>query len=260
MKYYLDRAEAGDFKTLVDLLPDSSFASPRRSTIPLLDYCRVPRDPLHALGRAADVDFRSPVELRFEYTVPVRRGVGKPSCTDLMIRTSDGLIAVEAKYTEPEYESVGEWLGDDPTPNRLEVLNGWLEMIGSFVKTTIAPQEVAELPYQLVHRTASACSGNGGTAAVVYLVFGDAADKYATSLGSLACRLGAASQIRIVLLACPVWKLDKQLELERRWIAGDRDLAPTVRQSLNAGPLFQFGPLRRVELISSSTIDSPIAQ
>src|SRR5687767_13383368 len=118
---FLDKTSASSFRDLVDLFPDSTFASPRRSTVPLLDYWRMPSERLCELGAALELDIISPVRLCFEYTVPVQRGKGKPSCTDLMVVASNAIIAVEAKFTESEYECVADWLGPESTSNRENV-------------------------------------------------------------------------------------------------------------------------------------------
>jgi hypothetical protein len=62
--------------------------------------------------------------MSFEYQVPPNRGRGKASHSDLMIGWDRAAAAIEAKWTEPEYELVSEWLGAKPTRNRKEVLSG----------------------------------------------------------------------------------------------------------------------------------------
>src|SRR5712691_8249625 len=123
-----DRAVAS-FEALVERLGPDTFASPKRSTVPLLDYWCVPEPPLRELGARLGVSWSDDTELHFEYEVPVQRGRGKSSYTDLMVLGNDVAVAIEAKFTESRYESVGTWLGRAQTTNRGEVLDGWLRAI-----------------------------------------------------------------------------------------------------------------------------------
>lgn len=95
-----------------------------RSTVPLLDYWRDTDECLRQFGHAAGLDLSAATELHFEHSVAVRSGRGKPSFTDLMILSPESVVAVEAKYTEPRYASVRNWLGERaPIPtNREKVL------------------------------------------------------------------------------------------------------------------------------------------
>lgn len=108
-------------------------------------------------------------QLSFEYHVPAQAGKGKASLTDLMISTGDDAIAIEAKYTEPHYESVSTWLSAERmrdetadvtgTSNRERVLHGWLSAINECVGGTLLTQaNVGDCTYQLIHRTASVCA------------------------------------------------------------------------------------------------------
>jgi hypothetical protein len=119
-----DRAVAS-FEALVERLGPDAFASPKRSTVPLLDYWRVAERRLRDLGAWFGVSWSDQTELHFEYEVPVQRGRGKSSYTDLMITGNDVAVAIEAKSTESRYESVGTWLGRAQTTNRGTVLDGW---------------------------------------------------------------------------------------------------------------------------------------
>jgi hypothetical protein len=48
--------------------------------------------------------------LHFEFTVEPLRGRGTPSYTDLMVQSESLCLAIEAKWTEPIYNSVSSWL------------------------------------------------------------------------------------------------------------------------------------------------------
>ncbi len=136
-------------------------------------------------------------QLCFEYPVPVHpdcEGRGKASMTDLMIMTGKRAIAVEAKWKECEedYQTMKDWLGatskeDDSNENHIKVLNGWIKYINEYIGEEklneiaidnggdkIIPDHYESIPYQLLHRVASACAvakKKGTTAAVIYQLF-----------------------------------------------------------------------------------------
>ena len=118
---------AADFGALVALYSDDELASPLRSTVPLLDFWREPSERLGQLARlVGPPTLTGNAELRFEYEVPVQRGQGRASCTDLMIVTDRAAMAIEAKYREPRYPTVPQWVEDGNSEKRREVLEaGW---------------------------------------------------------------------------------------------------------------------------------------
>lgn len=180
--------------------------------------------------------------MHFEYEVPVQRGRGKSSFTDLMIFTDDVAVAIEAKFTEPRYESVATWLGGTPTTNRLDVLEGWLCAIEAAAETSIPRDAVMDLPYQLIHRTASFCCVDRRKRLVVYQVFGDSPpDYYAGDLRRFAAAIAAPDRMAFVVLGCACQSTDKYARLESRWDAGERDLGNDVSEALLAGALLEFG-------------------
>ena len=85
MRIAFGEKEASSFAELVDLFPDSAFASPRRSTLPLLAYWRYPQNRLGEFTHGLGASFTSPAHLVFECEVPVRRGAGRASCTDRLL-------------------------------------------------------------------------------------------------------------------------------------------------------------------------------
>ncbi len=120
----------------------------------------------------------------FEYPVPVKKGKGKSSMTDLMIISKSRAIAIEAKWTEceKEYERISAWKkeGKDKT-NREEVLKGWIQYINDYAESDILEARHLEMyddiPYQLLHRIASACATakqqGKREAVVIYQLFYD---------------------------------------------------------------------------------------
>jgi len=231
-----------DFEQLVKLLPPSAVASPFGSTVPLVDFWRTPESRLVQLSAALGIALVPPTDLRFEYPVPVQGGRGKASHTDLMIIARSAVVAIEAKFTEPPSETVGSWLGDPPQPNRSEMLEGWLHPIRHTVGISLRAAHVMDLPYQLIHRTASVYSVAGPNRAVVYQVFGEALrDYYVNNLSELRRRLGRAAAMGFHVLGCPLSSLPTHENLVKRWKQRDRHVGEAVRDALLTGPLFSFG-------------------
>ncbi|MGN0740503.1 MAG: DUF6946 family protein [Treponema sp.] len=74
-----------------------------------------------------------------------------------MIYNNERAYCIEAKRTEPAYQTVIEWLNIGNTENRNLVLSGWLELINNKCQTSLELKDVTKFPYQFIHRFASAC-------------------------------------------------------------------------------------------------------
>lgn len=191
------------FELLIRELADSEFASPTRSTLPLMDYWRSPGPRLGSLWHTLELPVTSTVDLRFEHATPIRAGGGKASFTDLMIVSPVSAIAVEAKWTEPPYATVSEWLTPSPTLNRSVVLDGWLGAINSATDSGLTVDLVASLPYQLIHRVASVCCVDAPIRWVVYQIFGDPRTTYYhEQLSALSVLLPARAAIGLGVYEC----------------------------------------------------------
>lgn len=236
------------YSQLIDAIPSGALQSPLRSTVPLLDYFRTPKQRLSELGTSVGLVLDDTSELSFERAVPVQKGRGKASYTDLMIETNDAAVAVEAKFSEPVYQSVERWLGRPAPQNRSDVLAGWVDLIRRTTKCSgIEADTFSTLPYQLVHRTASVCHASRRSRCVSYLLFGGRhAKEYTGHLMELSQILGSGSGIQFIALECGLNKLPPFIELEERWKRGERKLGDAVKSALKSGPLFRFEDLRRV--------------
>jgi len=235
----------GSFEELVEQLGVDAVASPKRSTVPLLDYWRQPERRLRVLEAHLGVKFSDQTELHFEYEVPVQQGRGKSSYTDLMILGDDVAVAIEAKFTEPRYESVETWLGAARSTNRGEVLEGWIRAIEGVTEGTVDREVVSGLPYQLIHRTASVCCVSRCRRVVVYQVFGDSPGPYYTEdLRRLASALPDRGGVSFYVVASAFHPTTTYAQLAARWDSGERDMGVDVREALLAGPLFEFTELQ----------------
>lgn len=223
--------------TLIDAYPDQEFDSPTRSTIPLLEYWRSPEQRVRELTTALGLLVPPRVQLNFEHKVRPPRGRGNSSHTDLMVSSPGLAIAIEAKWTEPRYKTVGDWL--DGSTNREEVLQGWCDLLEQRSANPILEGDLHGLPYQMVHRAASACQQrNASSCWLVYLVF-ETTEKqrseYLADLAHLRAVLGSRSSLGIALAECSMEQTRFLIELRRRWSAGERHLHAPVLQKLKNG-------------------------
>jgi hypothetical protein len=233
--------KVGSFAELVEALPDDALAAPRRSTVPLVDYWREPERRIAGLWRDLGLQAVDSVEFHFEYATAVRAGSGKASFTDLMIVADNVAVAVEAKFTEPPYETVSSWLGKALNNNRTDVLTGWLNAISSVATKPITAEAVAKLPYQLIHRTASVCCLARPTRYVVYQIFGAHPESYyPDQLRGLSTVIGPKGHMGLALVECGLSGADSFNRLDARWHDGDRHLSAEIRRALLAGPMFDF--------------------
>lgn len=209
-----------------------------------MDFWRSPASRLCEFGNLIGQPLEESAALHFEYAVPVQSGRGKASFTDLMILTGNTAVAVEAKYTEPEYQNVGKWLGGESVGNRADVLKGWLDLINATTEASLTPESVSVLPYQVIHTSASACYPRKAHAALVYLVFhADVPDHYATHLSAFAALLPDHTRFSLHLVSCAIKGSEAYGAHTSRWDAGERTLGEDVRDALAAGPLFEFSNL-----------------
>ena len=226
---------------LLDRYPPSEFDSPTRSTIPLLAFWRSPERPIEELAGALALPVPRRVRLDFEHLVSPPRGRGRASHTDLMALSAEHAIAIEAKWTEPRYPIVRDWLGK--SANRREVLGGWCDLLRRRAGGPVHEKELDELPYQMVHRAASACHPEDvSRACMVYMVFEPTAEKrteYLEDLGRLRDILGTGSSLSIACVECSIEQSRALVELRRRWDLGERQLRAPVLEGLKGETLLR---------------------
>jgi len=154
-----DREPVTDMESLIGRYRIREFQSPFRSTVPLLAIVRNSPSIVDQVLR--DFGFSERATFHFEFRVKPPQGRGEASHTDLMVRQGDAQLGIEAKWTEPTYPTVSEWLQPNgaESANRRQVLAGWLNLIQPFASRSVAAEEVADVTYQTLHRAASACAG-----------------------------------------------------------------------------------------------------
>jgi len=232
-----------DYPSLVGSYSDSDLASPSRSTVPLLAYWSGLEQRFADFAAALGIEWQDTEVFGFEYTVPVQQGKGKASYTDLMLLSRYRSIAIEAKYTEPPYLIVRDWLGSSPSSNRESVLTGWLSLINSSTGSVLEISDVLDCTYQLIHRTASACELHKQGQTVIYQCFDPTQklmDYYYLQLSHLSRLINRPERISFFLFAVSLLKSSEYQRLQDAWTAGNRDLSTEVRQGLILQSLLDF--------------------
>ncbi|MGY2805699.1 DUF6946 family protein [Bradyrhizobium sp. USDA 3315] len=152
---HFDRTPVRDLAALLHSYNVDAFNSPYRSTAPLLALVKDERNTFRKVLSGCEVPM--PADLHFEFKVDHQsKGRGTPSHTDIMAISENACVAIESKWTEPPYDTVGTWLskGADIS-NREKVLKGWLALM-RLECTPLSLKEIADCEYQMLHRAASA--------------------------------------------------------------------------------------------------------
>ena len=168
MDYYSNRMPLFPIREALGCYRQGEFVSPYRSTVPLLSWLKQERQMVRSLFRALGVPSGCGVHL--EYQVAPPQGQGAASHTDLMVIAGDTALAVEAKWTEPSYKIVQDWLPTVDPVNGPVVLGGWLGLLQAHATHRLDPVAFNLITYQMVHRAASACEA-GREPILAYLLF-----------------------------------------------------------------------------------------
>ena len=224
-------------------LSDNEFKNLTRSTIPLVCYWKDDsQNKAAALLQSIGMEqFDKPT---FEFAPEVAAiPNARPSETDLMITQSGMAVAIEAKWSEPRYETVNIW--KRKTARWSESLNHWFQIIQPFSDAP-SPPDSDTLVYQMIHRCASAChrAGPNGIAAMVYQVFVDGSHKrdfYAGDLQEFCRLIKPKSNLRIALQAVPL-SANSEYRLLSDSLPDNPECRPTIiRRAIKDRVLFDFG-------------------
>ena len=177
----------------------------------------------------------SSARLSFEFQVKPLYGRGKASHTDLMLTWDNHCAAIEAKYLEPEYDTVEQWLEKGNRENRLMVVKGWCELLARNTGSDLTVDDVKKINYQLLHRAASACSFENRTRYLIYEVFQDEGASqgmvdYPGKIREL-LNLLKPNSIHGFVLKIPIKSTAEYEELKTLWRNGNRQLRHEVLQS-----------------------------
>ena len=167
------------YSAVMECMAGTPVYSVRTSSLPLAQLMRPSPDLDRLLGFVETVlDVEGPEPERFgrflEYPTWPRgpatgRAIGRPSMSDAMLLGAHLRIAVEGKWTEPHfgaYQTVEDWLREgraNGRSRRPDVLEAWIAEVraAGALRRGVTPESLAGVPYQLVHRTASACHRAG---------------------------------------------------------------------------------------------------
>jgi hypothetical protein len=240
MEWFFDRKSVSNLDAVLPLYKASELGSPTRSTVPLFSLLK------HGNGLWNSVvnELITPcINLKghLEFTVNPQDGKGTPSHTDLMLTNGINAVAFEAKWTEPRYETVREWLDSE---NRRRVVAGWLSLIRPNVGRTLSVEEVGDTVYQMVHRAASACSVTG-IPTMAYSQFAPlpmGCKQEPTLMRDLIdfhSLLGTPETLRfyrVEVLLAPTNAFEATMTLPK----SSASTAESVKSALRDGPLFRF--------------------
>ncbi len=231
------------FRDLISSYPLKEFDSPFRSTVPHLSFWRKPKERIISFCQLIGIAPPSHFKASFEFQVAPVLGRGKPSHTDLMLEWESQAVTIEAKYTEPAYPKVIQWLEAGNSVNRLHVLEGWLDLINNATDKKLISSDVLNIPYQVIHRVASACSREADKRIVVYLVFDGTPqmqDYYSVQLNLLKSLLPQTCTLAFALVNIQIRPKPAYRVLKELWESGQRGLHCLVINGLIGDTLMKF--------------------
>jgi hypothetical protein len=249
--YYRNANVIRSISDAVPLFGTRQFNSPTRSTIPMLSLLiHAPKkftEIIGQLGMPPDSD------LHLEYTVSPPQGEGGASQTDIMVKSDEGSLAIEAKWTEKLYGTVEAWLPTVDELNGPVVLNGWLEILGIRATKELITSDFSDVINQMIHRAASAVV-SGGDSKLAYFLFKPSPDLQAastnsikTELTSLWTKLGKPKNFPFYVVEITMSELPAYVSL--RDLPKCAETSVLVRTALQCNqPLFDFQKYRVVRI------------
>ncbi len=250
MKYCFDTESMAGIEELCQRMTGKALRSPYRSTVPLLSLVEHSQPEWHSLLALWGAPPDSTVH--FEYCVASPKAGGNASQTDALLMSDSTVWAVEAKWTEPRYETVAKRIstpesdGGDPRTT----VDGWLKYIQPFAKQDLRVDDFVEVVYQVLHRAASACAvatAHQRQPHLVYLHFhpsplpsSTTTSQYISDLRHLYALLGSPGGIKLTVVEMPL-KPTAAFEGIKGLDKGAKESATHVKAALCSGPLFTFG-------------------
>lgn len=241
----------------VSLYGRKEFESPTRSTVPMLSLLRHRFKLFNEIIQR--LEFSLEYELTLEHTERPPKGRGKASHTDVMLTAGQAALAIEGKWTEPMYDTVGKWLkaGKDQA-NRQAVLEGWLSLLADRLGRQFSSDDFADVIYQMIHRAASAAVARKPRMA--YFIFEPSSDARSANakevinkLEDLWNRLGRPGEFPFYVVAIHVKETEAYLPL-RALPKGEEETAEAVCAALQGSdPLFEFA-IREVHRVGKAEV------
>ncbi|MGL1890610.1 MAG: hypothetical protein OCD02_03240 [Spirochaetaceae bacterium] len=231
---YFKKHKCQTMNEVIKSFPLNEFKSPYRSTIPLIVLIK---DQSELFKRVIQLEYIE--SLTFEYATPFKYGKGSYSYSDLLVISNNKSVIVEAKRTEPKYITVGKW--DNGSENRTKILDGWLEYISSYIGQDISLNDIQNVPYQMIHRIASACALNVKNIEILYLCFNttDKMKKYYIENLSIMAKL-TGNKIGLSFVDLKINRKDIQIDYEKSWDNKVRNLSNEIITGIQGNNLMSF--------------------
>jgi hypothetical protein len=253
---YYDKRLVNDLSSVLHCYQAKEFQSPFRSTVPLLALLQHGKEILKSL--LTELQMNADSDLHLEFTVDPPKGKGRPSQTDLMVRWQADTLAIEAKWTEPRYETVADRIGRENTENRRQVMTGWLDLLQPHAARILHVDDFSNAVYQMVHRAASACY-ESERPRLVYLHFtpdpsgkGATSAQYQADLEHLQGLLGNPAKFGFHLIEVEI-RPTAAFEQIRNLPKTSAETARTVCAALQDVPLLEFTGVRSQAIKGASS-------
>lgn len=260
-RLFFDTEEVDGIASLLTRFGRGAFASPHRSTLPLVALVKDDLAVFSAIAAACGC--QSHLSVHFEYKIAPPGIEGNPSQTDAMVLSPVSALALEAKWTEPRYETVSvrlknrvaKLIRNDPDnavrhdAAQRAVIKGWLSLLQRHSSQPIELEDVGEAVYQIVHRAASACASSRSPS-LAYLHFNPSPARgtatraqYRADLRHLHQLLGSPHNFPFYFVEVPLQPTVAFREIESL-PKGRLDTDRKIRDAISSTRLFEFGDPR----------------
>jgi hypothetical protein len=248
--YCFDTEPVEGIEELCNRMTGKALQSPHRSTVPLLSLVEHSRPEWNSLLTSLGAPTGGTIY--FEYCVASPKPGGNPSQTDALLMSDSTVWAIEAKWTEPRYETVAKRISkpeSDGADPRMTV-NGWLKYLQPFATRELRVDDMLDVVYQVLHRAASACAvatAHQRLPELVYLHFHPSAspnsattNQYIFDLRHLYALLGSPAGLKFRVVEMPIKStaaFEDIQDLDKR----ATESSARVKAALCSTPLFTFG-------------------
>lgn len=247
---FYDTQEHREFSALCECFTGKALQSPYRSTVPLLSL--VHRHQAQWQTLLARLGMSDVARVHFEFAVASAKPGANPSQTDAMLFAQGAVCGIEAKWTEPRYESVKTRLGrpDSDGGDPRITMEGWLRHLRPFARGELKSEGVGEVVYQVLHRAASVCATATAQElrpVLAYLHFHPSplkssatTEMYVEDLQRLRRAMGEPTSFSMHVVEMPLQPLPAFAAIQNL-DKHSASSAKAVRSAICATPLFELG-------------------
>lgn len=236
----------------IEHYPVNEFNSPRRSTIPMLSLMLHNSKMFNEI--VTELEMPTNLDLFLEHQVKSPADSHTYSDTDVMLKSSSDVLAIEAKWTEPMCDDVKNWLPTEDGIDGPAVLKGWLDLLLKVIpKRGLRAEDFDDVIYQMIHRAASAAA-TGFRPRLAYFLFKSSpdlrpcsTDEIKTELTCLWTKLGKTNKFPFFVVEIEMADLPAYATL--RDLPSCEETAELVRSALQSDqPLFEFQSHRIIKI------------